>query len=262
MASLDDSFKSQAATTGGGGGELDGVKRILTDTNPILLVTTVVVSLLHMLFEMLAFTSGATLFSQIQHDRFELTPNCLQTSRTSLRGSMARTQADALKRSHWKNKKELVGVSVRTIITNCVVQLIIRKEWTLAQSRPSHRPHTVLYLIDQNEDTSWMILGGQGMGLVIEAWKITKAVDIKVVPSAGTLVPYKLEITDKHVLTEEELKTQEYDQLAFRWVSYGTTPLLIGYTIYSMYYNEHRSWYSFVISTATSFVYAFVHGPN
>lgn len=24
-----------------------------------------------------------------------------------------------------------------------------------------------------------------------------------------------------------------------------------------MYYNEHRSWYSFVISTLTSFVYAF-----
>ncbi|KAK4701167.1 hypothetical protein P7C70_g5067, partial [Phenoliferia sp. Uapishka_3] len=162
MASLDDSFKSQAAATGGGGGEMDEIKRMLTETNPILLVTTVVVTILHMLFEFLAFTSDIT---------------------------------------HWKNKKELVGVSVRTILTNCFVQLII-----------------LLYLLDNNENTSWMILGGQGVGLVIEAWKITKAVDIKVVPSEGTLIPYKLDITDKHVLTADELKTQEYDALAFNFV--------------------------------------------
>jgi hypothetical protein len=49
---------------------------------------------------------------------------------------------------------------------------------------------------------------GQGIGLLIEAWKITKAVDIKLVPS-GTLFPYKIEVRDKHVLTEDEKKTQE-----------------------------------------------------
>lgn len=54
-------------------------------------------------------------------------------------------------------------------------------------------------------------------------------------------------MTDKHVLSEDEKLTQEYDQLAFRYVAWGTTPLLIGYTIYSLYYNEHRSWYSFTI---------------
>mgnify|MGYP001611304424 FL=1 len=60
------------------------------------------------------------------------------------------------------------------------------------------------------------------MGLAIEAWKITKAVDIKVVPSPTTWYPYTLDITDKHVLSEDELKTQQYDKLAFRYVSYGT----------------------------------------
>jgi hypothetical protein len=30
----------------------------------------------------------------------------------------------------------------------------------------------LLYLIDNNEDTSWMILMGSGMGLLIEAWKV------------------------------------------------------------------------------------------
>ena len=34
-------------------------------------------------------------------------------------------------------------------------------------------------------------------------------------------------------------------------------PCLIGYTIYSLIYEEHKGWYSFVISTLVGFVYAF-----
>lgn len=41
-----------------------------------------------------------------------------------------------------------------------------------------------------------MILFGQGMGMVIEAWKVTKAVDIKVIRAPpGSRFPYKLDIT-------------------------------------------------------------------
>lgn len=40
-------------------------------------------------------------------------------------------------------------------MTNVVVQLII-----------------LLYLIDNNEQTSWMILFGSGTGVLIEAWKV------------------------------------------------------------------------------------------
>jgi len=97
--------------------------------------------------------------------------------------------------SHWRKKNELVGVSVRTvwtlhipisshsktfsqIVTNVVVQTII-----------------LLYLVDNNTETSWMILFGQGMGIVIEAWKITKAVDINLVRSpAGSKLPYMIAI--------------------------------------------------------------------
>ena len=41
-------------------------------------------------------------------------------------------------------------------MTNVVVQIII-----------------LLYLIDNNEQTSWMILMGNGIGVVIEAWKVS-----------------------------------------------------------------------------------------
>lgn len=42
------------------------------------------------------------------------------------------------------------------IVTNVVVQIII-----------------LLYLIDNNEQTSWMILMGSGIGVLIEAWKVS-----------------------------------------------------------------------------------------
>ncbi|KAF8529950.1 cleft lip and palate transmembrane protein 1-domain-containing protein [Gautieria morchelliformis] len=192
------------AAKGGAGAasaELDEVKRMLVETNPFLLILTAVVSILHMVFEMLAFSSDV---------------------------------------SHWRNKKELTGVSVR-IVTNVLVQFVI-----------------LLYLLDNNAETSWMILMGQGMGMLIEAWKVTKAVDIKVMPAAkGSKFPYRLDIQDKHVLSDDERKTQEYDKEAFRYVSYVAIPLLAGYTIYSLIYETHRGWYSFVISTLTSFVYLF-----
>ncbi|KIJ20518.1 hypothetical protein PAXINDRAFT_166540 [Paxillus involutus ATCC 200175] len=196
---FDEAIKQQGS---GAGGELDEVKRMLLETNPWFLALTGFVSILHVVFEMLAFKSDV---------------------------------------SHWRHRKELVGVSVSTIITNVFVQTVI-----------------LLYLIDNNTDTSWMILLGSGMGVVIEAWKITKAVDISIVPSPpGSRLPYMLSIQDKHVLSEDEKKTQEFDKLAFRYVSYVAIPLLAAYSVYSLVYESHRGWYSFIISTLTSFVYMF-----
>ncbi|KAG1805182.1 cleft lip and palate transmembrane protein 1-domain-containing protein [Suillus subaureus] len=193
---FDEALKQQG---GGAGAELDEVKRMLTETNPWFLGLTGLVSMLHVVFEMLAFKSDV---------------------------------------SHWRQRKELVGVS---IITNVFVQTVV-----------------LLYLIDNNENTSWMILMGSGMGVVIEAWKITKAVDISIIAApSGSQLPYMLSIKDKHVLSDDEKKTQEYDKLAFRIVSYFTIPLLAAYTIYSLIYETHKGWYSFVISTLTSFVYMF-----
>lgn len=48
-----------------------------------------------------------------------------------------------------------------------------------------------------------------------------------------------------------------FDQLAFRYVSYVAIPLLVGYTIYSLMYESYKGWYSFILTTLTSFVYMF-----
>lgn len=116
----------------------------------------------------------------------------------------------------------------------------------------------LLYLIDNSEGTSWMILFGQGMGIFVEAWKITKTVNVRVRPAPpGSLIPYKVSFEDKHVLSETEKKTEEYDKIAFKYLYMVAVPLLIAYAVYSVLYETHKSWYSFVITTLVGSVYAY-----
>lgn len=142
--------------TGGDGTEVEMIKNILLDTNPILLAVTVVVSIAHIILEMLAFGSDI---------------------------------------AHYRKKKDNVGISVRSILANVFMQTVI-----------------FLYLLDNSENTSWMILGQQVIGILIEFWKITTVVDVRFRPTApGSFIPYWIVFEDKHKLTETEEKTKEYD---------------------------------------------------
>jgi hypothetical protein len=214
MSSMDEGMKDTArkaargeTTPGGGdGSEMELIKETLLDTNPWLLGTTAVVSVFHMIFEMLAFKSDV---------------------------------------GHWRKKTDNVGVSVRTILSNVVMQSII-----------------FLYLMDNNDNTSWMILFGQGIGIAIEAWKITKTVNVRIrEPAEGSFfagkLPYVVVFEDKHVLSETEEKTEEYDKIAFKWMGIVAVPLLAAYAIYSLIYDSHKSWYSFIITTLVGSVYAY-----
>ncbi|KAH8821421.1 cleft lip and palate transmembrane protein 1-domain-containing protein [Xylogone sp. PMI_703] len=192
----------QSVPGGGDGSEFEMIKEVLLDTNPILLGTTVVVSVLHMLFEMLAFKSDI---------------------------------------SHYRNKKNNVGISVRSILGNVFMQTVI-----------------FLYLLDNNENTSWMILFSSGMGIVLELWKITTVVNVRIRDSPpGALIPYRIVFEDKTVLSETEEKTKEYDAIAFKYLYMIAVPLLIAYAIYSLVYETHKSWYSFIITTLVGSVYAY-----
>lgn len=51
-ATMTDSFDKQPSSSAA---EIDEVKRMLVETNPILLITTIIVTILHGLFEILAF---------------------------------------------------------------------------------------------------------------------------------------------------------------------------------------------------------------
>lgn len=102
-----------------------------------------------------------------------------------------------------------------------------------------------------------MILFSQGMGIFIEFWKITTVVNVRIRPSPGSFVPYRIAFEDKHVLTETEEKTKEYDAVAFKYLYMLAIPLLLIYAGYSLAYETHKSWYSFVITTLVGSVYAY-----
>lgn len=209
MASIDLSAREAARaaafgnplTTGSDGSEIEMIKEIFLDSNPILLGITIFASIAHMILETLAFGSDI---------------------------------------AHYRKKKDNVGISVRSILANVFMQTII-----------------FLYLVDQSQNTSWMILGSQGVGILIELWKITTVVNVRVRPAPGSIIPYRISFEDKHKLSETEEKTKEYDEIAFKYMYMAGVPLLIAYAIYSLIYETHKSWYSFIIATLVGSVYAY-----
>ena len=103
-----------------------------------------------------------------------------------------------------------------------------------------------------------MILFSQGMGIALEFWKITTVVDVRIRDSApGSLLPYRIAFEDKHELSDTEEKTKEYDAVAFSYMYMIAVPLLLAYAAYSLKYETHKSWYSFVIATLVGSVYAY-----
>ncbi|CAI5736339.1 unnamed protein product [Hyaloperonospora brassicae] len=188
---MEQNFRNQEASGTSSRRDTDNMKSMFMDTNPYLLAVTMIVSLLHSLFDFLAFKNDV---------------------------------------SFWKNQKSLAGLSLRSIGLSTFFQLVI-----------------FLYLMDN--DTSWLILVQSGIGLIIEAWKIKKALvfsrdaDNKLVVSGAK--------------SYENSPTAEHDRVAVAHLSYILWPLIVGQAAYTLVYGVHKSWYSWVVSSLTSFVYAF-----
>jgi len=189
MSSMEQQWKMQEAM-GGREGESDILVNMITDTNPVLLVVTVIVSSLHSIFDILAFKNDIQFF---------------------------------------KGKKSMEGLSIRTMVVNVFFQVVI-----------------FLYLVDN--DTSFMILVSNGVGLLIEGWKITKAVKISF---EGGRVQWN------EADSYKTSKTKEYDEIATSHLLYVTMPLMVGYGAYSLLQLKFKSWYSWVLSSLVGFIYMF-----
>ena len=50
----------------------------------------------------------------------------------------------------------------------------------------------------------------------------------------------RLRLTNRE--SYEASKTREYDDLAMKYLSYVLYPLILAYALYSLYYNDHKSW--------------------
>lgn len=132
----------------------------------------------------------------------------------------------------WKNRKSMKGLSLRTVYFNIGSNIIV-----------------LLYLLDN--DTNWMILLSAGSATVIELWKITRAAHVKFVWKYGR-IPWA-SITEK----DSYASTKQYDDEAMKYLYWAILPLIIAYAGYSLVYEDHKSWYSFIIGTLAGCIYTF-----
>jgi hypothetical protein len=172
-------------------GEFEIMKRMFLEANPIFLGITMCVSLLHTVFEFMAFKSDI---------------------------------------EFWKTRKTLKGLSTKLLLYNFVSTLVIS-----------------LYLLDSQE-TSYLVLVPMLLSVFLEFWKLSKGFDIGI----STVYPF---ISFKEKESHKEGGTDMYDNLATRYLGYLLLPLVLGYSMYSLYYDAYKSWYSFVLRSLARFIY-------
>jgi len=137
----------------------------------------------------------------------------------------------------WNSRDSLAGLSVRSILFNAFTSVIV-----------------LLYCLDN--ETSNIIIGSSAIGLLIELWKITKVLNIKVdrTNKYFGVIP-RLIFEDKSSYKDSE--TKAHDRAAFKYMSWALYPCLVGYFIYSLMYNEHKGIYSFILEVFYSFILMF-----
>ncbi|KAL6266848.1 hypothetical protein P5V15_003677 [Pogonomyrmex californicus] len=137
--------------------------------------------------------------------------------------------------SFWRKKSNLIGLSKWTVIWRAFSQTVI-----------------FLYLCD--EGSSLLVLIPTGVSTVIEMWKLKKISRVELI-SSGSILPKIRFKTDG--IDAAEVKTREFDAESMRYLSYLLYPLVIAGAIYSLFYQPHKSWYSWSINSLVNGVYAF-----
>ncbi|KAI5710159.1 hypothetical protein M8J75_006185 [Diaphorina citri] len=188
MLHVEASFRS-IAQMGFSDKEIDDVKSMFADTHLYVFLTTMVVSFVHLLFDFLAFKNDV---------------------------------------SFWKNRKNTVGISVRSVMWRTFSQIVV-----------------FLYLLDEN--TSYLVLIPNGISGVIEVWKLLKIFKFD---SRSWRFVRKTE-------SAHERRTTAYDLEAMRYLSYILYPLCLATAVYSFVYSEHKSVYSWLLRSLVNAVYAF-----
>ncbi|XP_059485713.1 putative lipid scramblase CLPTM1 [Neocloeon triangulifer] len=175
----------------------DSLKEALLETSPYLLGLTFAISILHSIFEILAFKNDI---------------------------------------QFWNNRKSLEGLSVRSVFFNVFQSTVV-----------------LLYVLDN--DTNTVVRISCFVGLGIEIWKIHKVMDVKVGEQKILGFIPRIEFKDKGSYVNSS--TRQYDMMAYKYLSWALFPLLGGYCVYSLLYEEHKGWYSWVLSMLYGFLLTF-----
>lgn len=119
------------------------------ETNPYLLGLTIVVSIVHSIFEFLAFKNG------------ELAPLSHSANCPTATGTQRVPSPSSSDIQFWNSRQSLEGLSVRSIIFGVFQSLVV-----------------LLYILDN--ETNFVVQVSVFIGLLIDLWKITKVMDVRV----------------------------------------------------------------------------------
>lgn len=126
----------------------------------------------------------------------------------------------------------MVGLSPTMVLWRCFSQWVI-----------------FLYLLD--EKTSLIVLIPVGVGAVIDIWKVWRISKFRILWKGS------IPVIMRDQKTEMELETSQHDTQAIKYLSIVLVPLVLGGALYSLVYNTHKSWYSWIVNSLVNGVYAF-----
>ena len=137
---------------------------------------------------------------------------------------------------------------------------MLRMTHVLRSAEPASslsQPQCIIFLkLLDSGHVSRFILGEVGVGCLIEGWKVSKIARRRgMLTAAFWSGAARGAAGGAPALSATEQATDEADARAMRWLSYGLYPLVVAWGAYSLYYHAHKSWWSWLIQTASHGVY-------
>ncbi len=139
--------------------------------------------------------------------------------------------------SFWRAPGSMQGMSRRSVLGNAICSVII-----------------TLYLWEQRQSTSWIIVGTQIAQVLIDLWKVWRVLRLWQSEKEGR--QKKEESSSSHDV-DISSQTEEWDAKGMRYLWFLLGPLVIVWAVYSLIHHAHRSWYAWLIQSLANAVYAF-----
>lgn len=223
---LEDQWASQraAGTMGSDERESDMFRELLLDTNPWLLAVTAVVSLLHTLFDFLAFKNDV---------------------------------------QFWRKKRSMTGMSVRGLFVNCFFQTIILLYLFDNDTSPMILFSSSIGLLIEYWKLGKafnLSVGGwqpvKALGGAVSLPRISYGLEASYSQKQGR-GESQGEGQGEGEEEEDKGTTEAHDRFATTHLLYVCLPLSVGYSLYSLVHATHKSFYSWLLGSLVGFVYAF-----